>query len=81
MEALEWGEAQGLVQAGIRAFLAGMIGIIVPMLLMIAEFQLSGYGSRIIYLMGVYLLVAVLEGFITLAAVRFFRRLKPDMLE
>jgi len=69
------------VHEGIRAFLAGMIGIIVPMLLMIAEFRLSGYGSRIVYLMGVYLLVAVLEGFVTLAAVRFFRRLKPDMLK
>ncbi|MFO8001516.1 MAG: CbiM family transporter [Marinilabilia sp.] len=69
------------VNESIRAFLAGMVGIIVPMLLMVAEFRLSGYGSRIAYLMGVYLLVAFLEGFITLAAVGFFRRVKPEMLD
>jgi cobalt/nickel transport system permease protein len=68
------------VNESIRAFLAGMVGIIVPMLLMVAEFRLSGYGSRIIYLLGVYLLVAILEGVITLAAAGFFRRVKPEML-
>ncbi|MFW5890354.1 MAG: energy-coupling factor ABC transporter permease [Marinilabiliaceae bacterium] len=42
------------VNENTRAFLAGMAGIIVPMLLMVAEFRLSGYGSRIVYLMGVH---------------------------
>ncbi len=68
------------VNDNVRAFLAGMIGILVPMFLMVAEFRLSGYGSRIVYLMGVYLLLAIIEGVITLAAVRFFKRVKPDML-
>ena len=65
----------------IRAFLAGMLGIVVPMLLMVAEFRLSGYGSRIIYLMGVYLLVAIIEGIITLTAAGFFRRVRPEILD
>jgi ABC-type Co2+ transport system permease subunit len=58
-----------------------MLGIVVPMLLMVAEFRLSGYGSRIIYLMGVYLLVAIIEGIITLTAAGFFRRVRPEILD
>jgi cobalt/nickel transport system permease protein len=69
------------VNESVRAFLAGMVGILVPILLMLAAFRLSGYGSRIIYMLGVYFLVAILEGFITLAAVSFFRKVKPELLD
>jgi cobalt/nickel transport system permease protein len=71
----------GVGKPGLRAFLAGMLGVVVPILLMVAEFRLSGYGSRIVYIIGVYLLVAILEGLISLAAVGFFRKVKPEMLD
>ncbi len=65
----------------VRAFLAGMLGVAVPVILMVAEFRLSGYGARILYLLGVYLLVAILEGLITVAAAGFFRRVRPEILD
>lgn len=71
----------GAGKEGFRAFTAGMLGVAVPVVFMLAEFRLSGYGSRIIYIIGVYLLLAILEGLITLAAVGFFRKVRPAMLD
>ncbi len=68
------------INENIRALLAGFLGIIVPMLLMILEFRVSGYGRGILYLFSVYLLLAAIEGVITLGAVRFIRRVKPGLL-
>ena len=64
----------------IRSALAGIIGIIVPAVLMGLEFHLSGYGRGILYLFSVYLVSAVIEGIITFSAVRSLRRVKPDIL-
>lgn len=64
----------------LRAVSAGFAGIIVPAMLMVIEFQLSGYGSGIFVLLLIYLLVAVIEGGVTLSAVSFFRKVKPDIL-
>lgn len=69
-----------LINMNIRALLAGFLGIIVPMLLMTLEFRVSGYGRGILYLFSVYLLLAAIEGVITLGAVRFIRRVKPGLL-
>ncbi len=64
----------------LRAAFAGFIGIIIPTFLMAAEFQLSGYGRGILYLFSVYIIVAVVEGGVTLSVVKFFRRIKSDIL-
>ena len=65
----------------IRALLAGFFGIIIPALLMTAEFRLSGYGRGIVYLFSVYLVAAGIESAITFSAVKFFRRVKPEILK
>ncbi len=64
----------------LRAVFAGFIGIIIPVLLMATEFQLSGYGRGILYLFSIYILAAVVEGVVTLSVVKFFRRIKSDIL-
>ncbi len=64
----------------VRAFAGGFAGIIIPVLLMTFEFQLSGYGKGIIYLFSVYLIVAAIEGGIAFFVVRFFRNIKSDIL-
>ncbi len=64
----------------IRAPLAGFSGIIIPALLMTAEFRLSGYGRGIVYLFAVYLVAAFIESAITFSAVKFLRRVKPEIL-
>ncbi len=64
----------------LRAAFAGSIGIIIPVMLMATEFQLSGYGRGILYLFSVYIIVAVVEGIVTLSVVKFFRRIKSDIL-
>ncbi len=64
----------------LRAALAGFVGIMIPVLLMSVEFQLSGYGKGIIYLFSVYILAAAIEGGITLSVVKFFRRTQSDIL-
>ena len=68
------------VPISIRALLAGFAGIIVPALLMMAEFRLSGYGTGIALLLAIYLLVAAVEAGITFFAVSFFRKVKPEIL-
>jgi len=65
----------------VRAFLAGFIGIFAAAFLMAVEFELSGYGKGIFYLLYGYALVAVIEGVLTASAVGFFRRVDPTILE
>ncbi len=64
-----------------RALGAGISGILVPALLMALEFRLSGYGRGIFILLLVYIGTAVIEGGITIVAVNFFRKVKPDILQ
>ncbi len=64
----------------LRAFLAGFAGIIVPALLMAMEFELSGYGRGIYYLMSIYVAAAGIEGILTVIMVGFFRKVDPRML-
>ncbi|MBE0675043.1 MAG: cobalt transporter CbiM [Bacteroidales bacterium] len=64
----------------IRALLAGFAGIIVPALLMTGEFRLSGYGSGIALLIAVYALAALIEAAITLSAVTFLKKVKPEII-
>ncbi|HHS13318.1 MAG TPA: cobalamin biosynthesis protein CbiM [bacterium] len=64
----------------LRAPSAGFLGILIPALLMAFEFNFSGYGKGIFYLLTIYLAVAVIESGITFSAVRFFRKVKADIL-
>lgn len=65
----------------VRAALAGGLAVLVPVLLMGVEFLLGGYGRGMIYLLSVYWLVALLEAFLAVSAVRFFRAVQPGILE
>lgn len=64
----------------IRAIIAGMLGIIIPASLMIFEFILSDYGSSISSLLIVYIITAAIEGGITLSAVLFLKKIKPEII-
>ncbi len=64
----------------LRSALAGFVGIIIPALLMSLEFQLSGYGRGIFYLFSIYIFAALIEGAVSFSAVRFFRKVKPELL-
>ncbi len=64
----------------VRAFTAGFFGIMVPALFMAVEFNLSGYGKGIFYLLYVYVIVAAVEGLLTLTIVKFFRRVESPIL-
>ncbi len=65
----------------IKSVMAGLTGIIVPALLMVTEFRITGYGTAIALLLFVYLLAALIEGGITLSAVLFLRKVKPEILD
>ncbi len=64
----------------VRAFTAGFFGIMVPALFMAVEFNMSGYGRGIFYLLYVYVIVAAIEGLLTLTIVKFFRRVESPIL-
>jgi cobalt/nickel transport system permease protein len=64
----------------LRAIFAGLTGILVPALLMVLEFRVTGYGASISLLLIVYLLTALIEGGITLSAVLFLHKVKPEIL-
>ena len=65
---------------GMRAALAGFAGIFLPVLLLLGEFQIAGYGRSILLLAGVYAIVGVLEGAFTAMVVAFIARTKPSLL-
>ncbi len=64
----------------VRAFTAGFLGIMVPALFMAVEFNVSGYGRGIFYLLYVYIIVAAIEGLLTLTIVKFFRKVESPIL-
>lgn len=64
----------------VRALAAGFVGIFIPALLMVCEFKFSGYGKGIFYLLGIYLVTAVIESGISLGAVRFLGKVRADIL-
>lgn len=65
---------------GLRAALGGFIGIYLPALLLLGEFQIAGYGRSILLLAGVYAIVGVLEGAFTAMVIAFIYRTKPALL-
>lgn len=69
------------VSLSVKAILAGISGILIPAILMALEFWLSGYGTGIFILFMAYLLTALIEGGITFAAISFFHKVKPDILQ
>ena len=64
-----------------RALLAGILGIMVPALFMSMELRLSGYGRGIFYLLFVYMVAASIEAAITLGAVKFLGRIRPELIK
>jgi cobalt/nickel transport system permease protein len=64
----------------LRAFLGGFAGIMLPAVLMGLEFALADYGRGFYFIAGLYLVVAAVEGVLTLMIVSFFRRVKPAIL-
>lgn len=70
-----------VIPENIRSIMAGLTGILVPALLMVIEFRITGYGTAIALLLFVYLLAALIEGGITLSAVLFLRKVKPEILD
>lgn len=70
----------GGVSETARAFAAGFFGTLVPALLMAAEFSAAGYGRGFYVIAGLYAAVAAFEGLVTMAAIVFFRRTRPEIL-
>ncbi len=66
---------------GLRAFLCGFLGVLVPALLIAVEFALAGYGKGFLFMAALYLGAAALEGVITLTAVSFLKASRPGLLQ
>jgi len=64
----------------VKALLAGFMGVFIPAFLMSVEFKLTGYGKGIFVIMSVYVLAALAESVITLTVVKFFRKVKSDII-
>jgi cobalt/nickel transport system permease protein len=64
---------------GPKAFVCGFLGILVPALLLAAEFSAVGYGRGFFFIATLYLGAAALEGAITAAAVGFLKKAKPGV--
>ena len=68
------------LKAYIKSFFAGFFGIVLPVILMAAEFYFSGYGKGIIYLLNLYLIAAVSEGILTVFVINFIQKIKPEII-
>lgn len=64
----------------IRGFLAGFLGIFVPALLLMAEFQFVGYGRSLFLLALIYAVVGAMEGSFTSLITAFLQRVRPAIL-
>jgi cobalt/nickel transport system permease protein len=65
----------------VRAFAAGLFGVLVPAFLLALELQASDYGRGVFVVLALYGLTGLLEGLLTVAIVRFFRRTRSTILE
>ncbi len=65
----------------VRGAAAGFAGTYIPALLMVAEFQVAGYGKGFAAIAVIYLAVACIEAGLTLSAITFLRQAKPAILE
>lgn len=72
---------QKLVPEAVRALLAGFLGVFIPAFLLSVEFKLTGYGKGIFAIMSVYVVSALIESVITLTVVKFFRKVKSDIIK
>ncbi|MCW5963328.1 MAG: cobalt transporter CbiM [Bryobacterales bacterium] len=61
----------------LRGFLAGFAGVIIPALLLLAEFQFAGYGRSLTWLAGIYAGLGGIEGAFTALVVFFLQRTRP----
>ncbi len=65
---------------GTRALGAGLIGALLPAFLLAAEFELADYGRGFYVVASLYAVVAAIEAVVTVLAVSFLGRAKPDIL-
>jgi len=68
------------VSLTLRAFLAGLLGMVVPALLVVTEFQLVGYGRSLFLLFGLHVLLGLAEGAFASMVTTFLARIRPSML-
>ncbi len=64
----------------VRALVAGFAGVMLPALLMVVSFRVSGYPAQVGYLLVAYLVAASAEAVLTLFMVSFFLKVKPSVL-
>ena len=68
------------IRPGLRALGAGVVGALLPALMLAWEFELANYGRGFYVVASLYSVVAVLEGIVTALAVSFLERAKPEIL-
>ncbi len=64
-----------------RSFAAGFLGIMTAALLMTLEFKVSGYGRGVFFILALYLILAAVEGILTMIIIDFFRRTGSTILQ
>ncbi len=64
-----------------KAFVCGFVGILIPALMLAAEFFAVGYGRGFYFIATLYLGAAAIEGALTAAAVSFLMRARPGVFE
>lgn len=67
-------------QRGLRALGAGLVGALLPAFLLAVEFELADYGRGFYVVASLYAVVAAIEAAVTVLAVSFLGRAKPDIL-
>jgi len=72
--------APGLPEV-VRGAAAGFVGTYLPAVLLVGEFEATGYGKGFAAIAMVYLAMAAIEGALTATAVAFVRQAKPALLE
>jgi cobalt/nickel transport system permease protein len=65
---------------GGRAFLCGLVGVLVPAFLIAAEFSATGYGKGFYFMAALYWGAAILEGLLSFGIVTFLRNARPALL-
>ncbi len=64
----------------LRAFLCGFLGVLIPAVLIAAEFAAAGYGKGFFFMATLYLGAAAVEGVLTSIIVRFLHTARPAVL-
>lgn len=68
------------VNRQVKSFFCGLLGVLIPAVLVAIIFVLSHYGKGMGFIISIYIPAAIIEGIITVVIYNYFNKVKPEII-